>query len=251
MRYFIASRHNDKILFEHSCPNNTIVKTIEAAVHQDISLENANLSYLDLSNMDIAYAEANLSRANLTGSNLSDSILCNVNLEHAFLDKAILRQTDLSGANLSYASFDNSFLFDTDLSYACLNHSSFINTYLNGVDLTGITFIDANLTPIKNDFFRILLRAIPEIHNLAKALIDGKIDGSVYNGDCACLCGTLEKSKNCRIRENVYVERNCDSPIESFFKNINPGDNIENSEYVKQVFRWLIEFDEYINGSDK
>jgi hypothetical protein len=251
MRIVIMDRHDDKILFEHSCLNNTMVKTIKAAALQNVSLENANLSYLDLKNMNIAYEKINLSHANLTGSDLTGSYLSGINLEDAFLDKTILKDTGLAYAELSYASFDNAFLVGTDLTGARLNHASFSNAYLNDVDLTDITFEGADLTPIKNDFFRILLRAIPEIPNLVKALIDGKIDGSIYEGYCACLCGTLEKSKNYKIKENVHIERNSDSPIERFFMNIHPGDNTENSEYVKQVFRWLIEFDDYINGYDK
>jgi uncharacterized protein YjbI with pentapeptide repeats len=75
----------EKVLFSFECEDNTIVKTLEEAIAQDIdlshaNLKNANLDYVNLSGADLSFA--NLSRAifedaNLKGAKLNYSILTN------------------------------------------------------------------------------------------------------------------------------------------------------------------------------
>lgn len=102
-------------IFSYSCENNTVKKTIEAAVRQNIldfafaDLTGFNLSGIDLRNVDLSYAKlnhtilcyANLSGADLNHADLSDAILSDANLLGADLYGA-----DLSGADLSDAKID-------------------------------------------------------------------------------------------------------------------------------------------------
>lgn len=112
---------------------------------------------------------------------------------------------------------------------------------LRGVDLSGV-----DLSVIKKDMFDVLLRAIPEIPNLKKSIIEGKIDGSTYDGDCCCLCGTLEKSDNVIICERIKIGRDASRPIERFFCGINPGDTPETNQFSKLALEWVEEFESYI-----
>src|SRR5436190_19317923 len=99
----------------------------------------------------------------------------------------------MSGANLTSANLRSADLRSADLSGANLRSAD-----LSGADLSG-----ADLSPIKNDFFNVLLRGIPEIENLKRSIIEGKINGSAYEGDCACLNGTLSKTPDPIIRSRV------------------------------------------------
>lgn len=66
------------VLFVHECENNSIKKTVEEAVMQDISLYKADLrgAYLRDANLrDANLRDANLRGAYLRGANLRDACL--------------------------------------------------------------------------------------------------------------------------------------------------------------------------------
>lgn len=88
--------------------------------------------------------------------------------------------------------------------------------------------------------------AIPEIPALRQSIIEGRIDGSSYNGECACLCGTIEKTDNVEIKKRIYDLRDSDRPIERFFMNIRKGDKPETNQVSKIVLEWLDEFSGYV-----
>jgi len=175
------------------------------------SLKNAKLINTDLSN-------ANLSNADLSNADLSHS-----NLKYADLSNANLRYADLRYANL-IADLKNS-----DLTYANLRYA----------DLSYANLIRANLNKIKEDYYKVLNQAIPEIDFLERSILEGKINGSTYEGECACLCGTIEKSgrfgKKCDMRDS-------NRPIERFFLAICAGDTPGNNPVSRIVLEWLQEF---------
>jgi uncharacterized protein YjbI with pentapeptide repeats len=163
------------------------------------------------------------------------------NLEGAYLEGAYLVGADLKGAYLVGAYLEGAYLVGADLKGAYL-----VGAYLEGAYLKGAYLVGAYLEPIKKDFFDVLLRAIPEIPNLKNAILAGKIDGSTYEGECACLCGTLEKSNSEKIQQAIYGLRNSYRPIERFFMGIKPGDTPENNQFAKIAMEWIEEFEGYI-----
>lgn len=81
------------VLFVHECENNSIKKTVEEAVMQDISLCMADLRCAFLYGVNLRGAY--LYGANLYGANLSDACLYGANLYGADLRDADLRGADL------------------------------------------------------------------------------------------------------------------------------------------------------------
>src|SRR5690606_29949173 len=94
---------------------------------------------------------------------------------------------DLSEANLSKAN----------LSKANLSKANLSKANLSKANLSEANLSKANLSIIKSDLWSILLPAKREISGLKQALIDGKVDGSTYSGQCACLVGTIANIRNC------------------------------------------------------
>ena len=226
----IKNRFTGKILFEYSKENNTVKETLVEAVSKGANLEGANLRGADLKGADLEGADlegADLKGADLKWADLEGADLEGANLEGADLEGAYLKGADLEGANLRGAD-----LKGADLKWA----------YLEGADLEG-----ANLSSIKNDFWEILLKTKNEIPGLKKALINGKIDGSCYEGECCCLVGTIAKLKQCEYRTLEGVAPNASRPAESWFTNIDPGDTPENSQVVKITLEWIEEFELYLN----
>ena len=108
----------ENVLFEHTCENNTLLKTLKEALKEDIDLKYVNLSGAKLSS-------AKLSSADLSGADLRYANLSNADLSNADLSGAKLRYADLSGAKLRYAD-----LKGVDLSSANLSGSDTTNTRL-------------------------------------------------------------------------------------------------------------------------
>ena len=88
------------VLYEHTCEENSVKKSVEEAVKNKVSLRGADLSGANLFGAD-------LSGANLFGADLSVANLFGADLSGANLSDANLRSADLSGANLSDANLSN------------------------------------------------------------------------------------------------------------------------------------------------
>ena len=116
------------VIFSYECEKNTIKKTVEEAIKQDINLGYADLRNADLSHAHLNYAklyQANLSNASLYCASLFDARLILADLNYANLKGAVLFKTVLPSVNLSNAN-----LKDTDLRGTIL-----INANLKGTDL--------------------------------------------------------------------------------------------------------------------
>jgi hypothetical protein len=157
---------------------------------------------------------ANLIAADLRGADLRD---------------ADLSDADLSGADLSGANLRDAYLRGADLSDANLRDANLSDAYLRGADLRGADLSGANLSGAKGldddalrhviaDYWMILSMARHEVPTLVAALRNGRIDGSTYTGECACLVGTLD---NAGAKGLPHV---ASSPAELWFTMIHEGD---------------------------
>jgi hypothetical protein len=115
-------------------------------------------------------------------------------------------------------------------------------SYLYGANLYGANLDGANLAPIRDDYYAVLLAAIPEIPALREAIIQGHIDGTVYQGECACLVGTIANAQHRNYQTLENITPNGDRPIERFFYAISKGDTPETSQFSKLALEWLDEF---------
>ncbi len=136
----------------------------------------------------------------------------------ANLEGAYLKGADLKGANLEGAN-------------------------LEGADLKG-----ANLTPIRDDFWAVLSSAPKEVMGLRQALIDGRVDGTVYEGECACLVGTIAKVRGVNYHALGLLAPNSSRPAERFFLGIRKGDTPESNQVSKTVLGWLDQWVENVKG---
>jgi hypothetical protein len=242
----IKHRFTDAVLFECDVPDEIEIglrvrhalekATAARAYLRGAYLRGANLSgaYLRGANLSDAYLRgaylrgANLSDAYLRGANLSDADLSDADLSDAYLSDAYLRGANLSDADLSGADLSGADLSDADLSDAYLS-----DAYLRG----------ANLSPIKTDFFDVLLRAPREVPALRAALMAGGVDGSTYEGECACLVGTIANARHANHRElGAGLKPDSSRPAERFFLAIRKGDTPDTNGAAKIAVEWIDEF---------
>jgi hypothetical protein len=105
------------------------------------------------------------------------------------------------------------------------------------------------------DYWSILDQAPAEVSGLRQAIVEGRIDGNTYNGECSCLAGTIATVHGCAVealREELGIETNADRPAEQWFIRIAKGDKplpIDTKEWPSEsVFRlsyalaWLDEW---------
>jgi uncharacterized protein YjbI with pentapeptide repeats len=275
----IKNRFSGVIIFEYEKENNTIAETVKECIRQaNEKGERANLSYADLRSADLSYANlssadlryanlryadlssANLRYADLSSANLRSADLRSANLRYADLSSANLRSADLRSANLSsanlsyanlrYADLSSADLSSANLSSADLRSADLRSANLSSADLRSADLRSADLSSIKNDLFVVLLHGKKEIGFLKENIVNGNIDGSTYDGKCACLSGTLAnaakhnngKEEGKRIK-SIMDCRDSSRPIERFFLGIKKGDTPENNQVSKLVLEWIEEFE--------
>ncbi|MHB1176102.1 MAG: pentapeptide repeat-containing protein [Sulfuriferula sp.] len=205
MNIQIKNRFSGEVIFEQDIEDNTVKATLLEAINSGAYLSGADLS------------GANLSDANLSGADLSDADLSDANLSGAYLSGAYLSGADLSGANLSDAN-----LSDANLS---------------GADLSG-----ADLTPIRDDIWAVLSSAPKEVPGLIDALKNGRVDGSTYQGECACLVGTIAKIRHVDHSNIDGLIPNSNRPAERFFLGISTGDKPETNQFSALAVEWCEEW---------
>ena len=171
----------------------------------------------------------------LTYASLDRASLVGARLDGASLDRASLNGASLDGASLVGARLDGASLDGASLVGARLVGASLVGANLDDASLVG-----ASLRSIRTDLFDVLLRAQPEVPALLAALRAGRIDGSTYSGECACLVGTIAKARHCDVE--AFDFRDARRPIERWFTGIRPGDTPDKHAIARITEGWILEF---------
>jgi hypothetical protein len=145
-------------------------------------------------------------RLYLAGANLADADLRSANLEGA----------NLEGANLEGAN-------------------------LYGANLYGANLRSANLAAIEADIVSVLETAPNEAPGVLQALRDGKIDGSTYAGECACLVGTIANLQQKSVYDSCFV-RDGGRPAERWFLAIRKGHTPQNNPVAAVTEDWIVKY---------
>ena len=153
------------------------------------------------------------------------------------LQIAVRAGADLTGADLTGA----------DLTGADLTRANLTSADLTGAHLTRAHLTSADLTSIKQDTIAEILRMPNELDALRLAIVEGRIDGSTYSGDCACLAGTLAKARGITdydgddITNGLTFHASASSPRERFFTTIRRGDTPETNGAAQVALDWIDE----------
>lgn len=133
------------------------------------------------------------------------------------IEAALNVKSDLSEANLSMAN-------------------------LSEANLSRANLARADLEFIRDDIWAVLSSSPKEVAGLRQALIDGKVDGSTYVGDCACLVGTIANVRKCSIDELPILKKNPTRAAERFFMGIKKGDKPKTNQVSKLALQWVDEW---------
>jgi hypothetical protein len=156
-------------------------------------------------------------------------------IKHRLTGKVIFEGNSLAGADLTGA-----YLADANLAGANLTRANLEGAYLTRANLTIEQLKSANTSAIKDDFFAVLSQSRNEIAALKAALIGGRVDGSTYDGDCACLVGTIANAAGGFAK--ISVAKDSSRPVERLFLAICKGDTPEKTAISALVIEWIDEF---------
>jgi len=145
---------------------------------------------------------------------------------------ADLRAADLSEANLSAANLRAANLRAADLRAADLSEANISEEQLRS----------AKLDAIRDDFWAVLSAVPNEVAGLRLALVEGRIDGSQYQGECACLVGTVAKVRGCAYDAMPELQPNGMRASERWFLAILQGHTPANNPIAKITLEWLDEW---------
>jgi len=222
--------------------------SIKLAAHQRWRRGEEGGERLDLTGADLTGAvltDADLTDADLTGADLTDADLTRADLTGADLTGAVLTGADLTGADLT----------DADLTGAVLTRADLTRADLTGADLTGAVLtravgIGSWYATAKADLYAVLDTAPAEAPAVLTALEAGRVDGSTYTGECACLVGTIAHARGIDpeqvpSRSNAaddVLSRDSTRPAEVWFMQIRQGDTPSTSPICAMTAVWVRDY---------
>jgi hypothetical protein len=217
---------------DRTFPHFWMREAVQIAVRNGVSLEGANLNGTDL-----RWAE-------LEGADLRDADLGDADLRWAKLQDADLRCAQLDRAELDYADLSSAKLERADLQDARI-----VGANLWQTDLRNVNLREAILEPIRADLIAQILKLPNELDALRTAIVEGRIDGSVYCGSCACLAGTLARARgdlqyqggDIEIAPDLIYGVDASSPRETWFTAIDVGDTPETNQAAALALEWVDE----------
>ena len=239
-RIEICHHHTAKILFGGEYK--TLKHCVMAAIDSGANLSGACLYGADLSGAcltDANLSDASLHGANLRGAHLSGADLHSADLYGACLTDADLRGADLRGADLRGADLRGADLYGANLAGAYLRGANLTSAYLRGAYLSDADLHSADLTPIRDDVWAVLSSAPAEAAGVLTALREGRVDGSTYEGDCACLVGTIARLRDVSYQSVDGLRPDGLRPAERFFLLIERGDTPETNQASAIAAEWV------------
>jgi hypothetical protein len=211
-------------------------------------LRGADLRGADLSGADLRDADlrgADLRGTDLRGADLRGADLRGADLRGTDLRDADLRGADLRGADLSGADLRGADLRGADLSGADLRDADLRGADLRDADLSGADLRGTDLRAFKADMWMTLTQARAEVPALIGALRAGRVDGSQYEGECACLVGTLANARGDDYR-TIFPDATSRHPAEQWFLMIRegdkPGDDSAGGFAAGKALEWALEY---------
>jgi hypothetical protein len=240
----ILHRWTEVVLWEGSAA--TVRDALHAALASGADLRGADLRDANLRGANLGDANlrganlrgANLGDANLGGANLGDANLRGADLRDANLRGANLGDANLRGANLRGANLGDANLGGANLRGADLGDANLGDANLRGADLRGADLGDANLAYFRDDFWAVLSAAPAEVPALIAALREGRVEGSTYEGACACLVGTIANARGCEYSHVTDLAPNSWRPAEQWFLGIHTGDTPETNAWSARAVAW-------------
>jgi hypothetical protein len=98
---------------------------------------------------------------------------------------------------------------------------------------------DSYYVTVRDDLWAVLCSAPAEVATLRAALLAGHVDGTVYEGDCSCLVGTLANARGCNYLDIPGLAPDSSRPAEAWFLQIKKGNTPTGNDFSKRAVEWI------------
>lgn len=132
---------------------------------------------------------------------------------------------------------------NADISGADLSGADLRSAYLRGAYLSNANLRSAYLDPIRDDLRAVLDSAPAEVAGLLAKLDGGEVDGSAYQGECACLVGTIANLRGCDVSALTNgLTPDSSRPAERWFLAIGRGSTPGTNPIAAVTRDWIVEW---------
>lgn len=135
---------SNEIIYEHTCENNTIKKTVECAIRNKANLRGANLSGQFL--YDIDFSGISLMYADFTKSTLTRSKFIRTSLYMSNFANATISKCDFSKSNISRSTLTDVTALEADFYRVNFSHSNLSNGNFSESNMAQVNFSNTNMT---------------------------------------------------------------------------------------------------------
>jgi uncharacterized protein YjbI with pentapeptide repeats len=259
------------VFFEHEMDGNSIKETVKAMLAKFAGqwMNNVDLSGQDLSGIDFSnstFYNSKFYNSKFDNSTFYNSKFYNSTFYKSTFDNSTFYNSTFYNSKFYKSTFDNS-TFDNSTFYnskfynskfykSTFDNSTFYNSKFYNSTFDNSTFDNSTfykstarsavesgaLDSIKMDFFGRMLLAQHEIPALRQAIVDGKVSGSSYEGECCCFVGTVAKIAGCHYNSLPRLKPDSNSDTEKWFYGIQKGYTPENNEIARITVAWIDEF---------
>jgi len=168
--------------------------------------------------------------------------------EGAYLIGANLEGADLIGANLIGAYLEGAYLIGANLRGAYLRGANLEGANLRDANLEGAnekTLPESYINQCSRDMLYVFEHARNELPYLREKLVTGHVNGTQYEGECACLLGSLGKGNMTCVKKVVkaipYYDMGLHNFSEQWFYHIKSGDTPETNFFAKHALKLIDE----------
>jgi uncharacterized protein YjbI with pentapeptide repeats len=159
------------------------------------------------------------------------------------------------GSRFDGSSFDGSSFVGSSFDGSSFVGSRFVGSRFVGSRFVGSRFVGSSFDGstdnpghpfygIRLDVWAILDAAPGEVAALREKMLAGEIDGSVYQGECACLCGTIANAQGVPYTDLEGITPDAERPAERWFGPIRrgdkPTDNLDADDITDGVYALTI-----------
>jgi hypothetical protein len=184
-------------------------------------------------------------------SKFDNSTFYNSTFDNSKFDNSTFYNSKFDNSTFYNSTFDNSTFDNSKFDNSTFDNSTFYNSKFDNSTFYNSTFdkISAEgalasraFENIRMDFFGRMLLAQHEIPALRQAIVDGKVSGSSYEGECCCFVGTIAKAAHCNYLNLPQLKPDSNSETEKWFFGIQTGSTPENNEIARITVLWIDEF---------
>ena len=199
-------------------------------------------SRFDGSNFD----GSNFARSSFDGSSFVRSSFVGSNFDGSRFVRSRFVVSSFVGSSFVGSSFVRSRLHGSNFDGSRFVRSSFDGSIFVRSRFVGSRFVRSRFVDedaAKADFMAIMAWSEPEIPALIAALENGRVNGSAYTGECACLVGTIANARGVNVKN---LEKDSSRPAERWFMMISkgdkPGDQSPGAYAAARAVEWANEY---------